>query len=211
MKAGHPDVPALLHDLIGSTAGSEDLERAVEGSRIRAGAEGNLHLAGAWTSVLADVRASGGDHDEAERLAREALVVARGEGCLSCEALALTALGVAVDPVDEGGRAALFREALEHVAPTGDSQTVIWVLDTLAGTVAGVGEYEHAARLFGGADGMRAKLDRPFDLPGASGVRDRGRALAEEALGTVRLAELTDQGRHMPYADMIAFALGEAG
>lgn len=94
-----------------------------------------------------------------------------------------------------------------HVAPTGDSQTVTWVLGALAGTVAEAGEYEYAARLLGGAEDLRAKLDRHFDLPRASGVRDRRRALTKEAFGTVRLAELTDEGRRMPYADVITFAL----
>lgn len=91
---------------------------------------------------------------------------------------------------------AALRDAVAAADGVGDRSAVADAIDALATGLVDGGEYERAARLLGGAEGLR----------GRSGAA-RAHALVEEALGTVRLAELTADGRRLPYAVLLALAL----
>jgi hypothetical protein len=91
---------------------------------------------------------------------------------------------------------AALRSAVTLADGDGDRSAVADALDALASGLVEAGDYERAARLLGGAEGLRGD-------PGAP----RAHAVVEEALGTVRLAELTADGRRLPYAVLLALAL----
>ena len=78
----------------------------------------------------------------------------------------------------------------------GDRPALADALDALASALAEAGDYERAARLLGGARAVRGRA--------AAG---RTHALVEEALGTVRMTELTTEGGRLPYPDLLALAL----
>ncbi|MEY2475028.1 MAG: hypothetical protein QOG87_343 [Actinomycetota bacterium] len=79
-----------------------------------------------------------------------------------------------------------------------DMPALVAALEAVAADVAADGDYEKAACILGATDGLRG------DAPSSAG---RTLALIEEAIGTVRLAELTAEGRHMARADIVALAL----
>ena len=89
------------------------------------------------------------------------------------------------------------RNAVVVADGDGDQAAVADAIDQLAEALAEAGDYDRAARLLGGATALRGS-------PGAP----RGHAVVEEALGTVRMAELTADGRRLPYAVLLALAVG---
>jgi hypothetical protein len=80
-----------------------------------------------------------------------------------------------------------------------DVPALVVALEAVAADLAGDGDYEKAACVLGGTDRLRG------DAPSGAG---RTLALIEEAIGTVRLAELTAEGRHLERADVVALVLG---
>ncbi len=80
-----------------------------------------------------------------------------------------------------------------------DVPVLVAALEAVAADLADDGNYEKAACILGGTDALRG------DAPSGAG---RTLALIEEAIGTVRLAELTAEGRHLSRTDVIALALG---
>jgi hypothetical protein len=97
------------------------------------------------------------------------------------------------------------REAVSDADASRDRSGVAAALDPLVAGLAEAGRYEQAARLAGAAEALHDEL-------GATPVgqaREHGLAIAEEALGTVRLAELREEGRHLSYEEVVALAAEE--
>jgi hypothetical protein len=92
------------------------------------------------------------------------------------------------------------REAVAAADRGGDDTALVAALEALAADLAADGDYERAACILGGTDGLRA---------GTASGAGRTLALIEEALGTVRLAELIAEGRRLTRTDVIALALAE--
>jgi hypothetical protein len=88
------------------------------------------------------------------------------------------------------------RTAVAAAHRSGEPVALADAIDALADALADAGEYEKAACLLGGAEALRG-------APGAA----RAHAVVEEALGTVRLAELTAAGARLPYQDLVDLAL----
>lgn len=89
------------------------------------------------------------------------------------------------------------REAVAAADRADDMPALIASLEAVAAALADDGDYERAACILGGTDGLRE---------GAATSADRTRALIEEAIGTVRLAELTSEGQRLSRADVVALA-----
>jgi hypothetical protein len=89
------------------------------------------------------------------------------------------------------------REAVADADRGDDVPGLVAALEAAAADLAAADEYERAACILGGTDGFRG------DIPSGAG---RTLALIEEALGTVRLAELIDDGRRLTRADVVALA-----
>jgi hypothetical protein len=89
------------------------------------------------------------------------------------------------------------RDAVRAADAAGDVPALITALEARAAALVEAGDYERAACILGGTDRLRG------DGAGA----DRTRALLEEALGTVRLAELTADGRRLDRTEVVALAL----
>ena len=90
------------------------------------------------------------------------------------------------------------REAVAAADRGDDVPALVAAHEAVAADLAAEGEYERAACLLGGTVGLRV------DEPSGAG---RTMALIEEALGTVRLAELIADGRRLARADVVALAL----
>ena len=80
----------------------------------------------------------------------------------------------------------------------GDVAALVAALEARATELAGDGDYERAACILAGTEQLRG--DAPSDV-------GRTLALIEEAIGTVRLAELTAEGRKLTRADVVAMAV----
>jgi hypothetical protein len=112
-----------------------------------------------------------------------------------------------VAPAEQPDRTAVHREALAAADRAGKVAAVIDATEALADALADEGAYDKAALLLGGAEAMRG--DRGPRAGGTSAlVGDRARAVVEEALGEVRLAERLAEGRRLSYAAVVALALG---
>ena len=88
------------------------------------------------------------------------------------------------------------RQAVADAERADDVAALVVALEAVAAELAADGKYERAACILGGTD----------ELGGASGT-GRTLALIEEALGTVRLAELIAEGRRLTRADVVALAI----
>lgn len=75
---------------------------------------------------------------------------------------------------------------------------LVAALEDRAAALAADGDYERAACILAATNEFRG------DTPSGAG---RTLALIEEALGTVRLAELTMEGRKLSRADVVAMAV----
>ncbi|MEY2567881.1 MAG: hypothetical protein QOE35_2410 [Actinomycetota bacterium] len=112
-----------------------------------------------------------------------------------------------VAPAEQPDRTAVHREALAAADRAGKVAAVIDATEALADALADEGAYDRAAVLLGGAEAMRA--DTGTGEGGTAPlVGDRARAVAEEALGEVRLAERLAEGRRLSYAEVVALAVG---
>jgi hypothetical protein len=90
----------------------------------------------------------------------------------------------------------------------GDVGRVVSRGEELVGALADAGDYEKAARMAGAVASLREGAQL-FELPEQAALRDRGLAMAEEALGTVRLAELLGEGRQLSADELVSLALEE--
>ena len=89
------------------------------------------------------------------------------------------------------------REAVAAADRDGDVPALVAALEARAAHLVGEGDYETAACILGGTDGLRG------DMPPGAG---RTLAIIEEGIGTVRLAELRAEGRRLTRADVVAIA-----
>jgi hypothetical protein len=90
------------------------------------------------------------------------------------------------------------REAITAADGAGDVPALVAALEARATELADDGDYEKAACILAATERLRG------DAPTGAG---RTLALIEEALGTVRLAELTAEGRRLTRADVVALAV----
>ena len=90
------------------------------------------------------------------------------------------------------------REAVAAADDADDLPALVAALEARAAALADDGDYERAACVLGGTDGLRG---------GTSSGAGRTLALVEEAIGTVRLAELITDGRRLSRADVVALAV----
>jgi hypothetical protein len=89
------------------------------------------------------------------------------------------------------------REEVTVADRVGDLPALVAALEARAAILADEGDYETAACILAGTDQLRG------NVPSGAG---RTLALIEEAIGTVRLAELTAEGRRLTRADVVAMA-----
>ena len=101
-------------------------------------------------------------------------------------------------PAEQPDRTAVHRDAVAAADRDADVAAVADAVEALADVLADEGIYDRAAVLLGGAQALRDD-DRPRD--------ERALAVAEEALGEVRLAERLAEGRRLSYAEVVSLAL----
>jgi hypothetical protein len=89
------------------------------------------------------------------------------------------------------------REAVEAADRADDTAALVAALELQAAALASDGDYDRAACILAGAE----------VLGPVGPASDRTRAIVEEAIGTVRLTELTSEGRHLSRVDLVALAL----
>jgi hypothetical protein len=89
-------------------------------------------------------------------------------------------------------------EAITAAERADDVPALISALEALAAALADQGDYERAACILGGIEALRS-------APPAEPVRTW--AVVEEALGTVRLAQIIADGRRLERPDLIRLAL----
>lgn len=89
-------------------------------------------------------------------------------------------------------------EAVAAAERADDVPALIIALEALAAALADGGDYERAACILGGIEALR---------DGAPSEPARTWAVVEEALGTVRLAEITAEGRRLERAELVRLAL----
>jgi hypothetical protein len=97
------------------------------------------------------------------------------------------------------------REAVSDADASRDRTGVAAALDPLVAGLAEAGQYDRAARLAGAAEALHDDIG----VTPVGSDREHGLAIAEEALGSVRLAELIDEGRHLAYEEVVALAAEE--
>jgi tetratricopeptide (TPR) repeat protein len=148
-----------------------------------------------------------GDWPEAERLYEESLALYRQLGNNWGIALSLGNLGEVALAKGEWERAAqLYRESLTLMQATGSQWYMALSLVWMAGAVLGQGQAGRAARLLGAGEALLNMVHGrlpPLDRR----VYERNKAAIRDALGERNFAEALAEGRAMPAAQAIAYAL----
>ena len=136
-----------------------------------------------------------GDLARAESALGECLRLARELGDTIHTAAALCALGeVALERGDGALADSLLRESLTLYVHLADERACAECLHALGGAAAASGDAATAARLWGAADALRARLGSAL-VPGELAVDARYGALVAKELGEAGLSVLREEGR----------------
>lgn len=178
-------------------------------SASRARALGNTALEGVALSVLAQAAMGEGDFKRAIDLLDQAGPLLRAPG-------ALMELSVHLDiramipqlQRDYAQTARLLRESLALSWQLRDTGSMVFALEGLAGAMAGLGQAETAARLFGAAEALRETMGAYGRTSGsAHELYEQNVGLARAQLDPAALERAWQQGRAMPLAEVVALAL----
>jgi non-specific serine/threonine protein kinase len=160
--------------------------------------------------IQALIRLANGDLAGARAAAAEALVLAQQLDYPWARQFALQALGeVTRAEGDAAGSGLLLRQALAVLNERGSRWDAVRALEELAGVAVDLGRHARAARLFGGADRLRARVGEAVP-PGIAQARERDVAKAGRRLGPDRYRELHDAGAALSDRELIAEALADA-
>lgn len=111
---------------------------------------------------------------------------------------------------DYASAVARFRDSLKHHHKLGAKWGIATMLDALAFAESSRGAHVLGARLWGGADRLRADLDAPLPREQHE-ERDRDVASARSGLGdSAAFDAAREEGRSMPLNRMLELALGES-
>jgi non-specific serine/threonine protein kinase len=146
-----------------------------------------------------------GDYQRAEALLAESLSTLPRNVDASTIAEVLTDVGVVALEQGKDDRA---QQAFAESLVTATTWTLGTVLEGLAGVAVAHGHPERAARLFGAAAALRARMGTPR-LPANERLYQRHATLTQQALGEERLTMIWEEGRVMTREAAIALALGE--
>jgi hypothetical protein len=150
-----------------------------------------------------------GDYPRAEALLAESLSTLRPRQSAGATAIAevLTDVGVVALEQGQDERA---EQAFAESLVTTTTWTLGTVLEGLAGVAVAHRHPERAARLFGAAAALRARMGTPI-LPANERLYQRHVTLTQQALGEERLRMLWEEGQVMTRDEAVAYGLeGEA-
>jgi tetratricopeptide (TPR) repeat protein len=151
-----------------------------------------------------------GDYGAARALFEESLAIFRELGSKQGIAWLINGLGMtAHGQGDSGAARAFFEESLAIFREQGNKRGIVVGLEGLAAVAVAQGEPEHAARLFGSAEGLREAIGAGMP-PAERAEHDRSVAAARTALGQEAFAAAWAEGRAMPLDEAVALALEEA-
>jgi predicted ATPase/DNA-binding CsgD family transcriptional regulator len=160
--------------------------------------------------IQALVRLANSDLHGARTAASESLELAQRIDYQWAQQFALQALGEITraegDPVGSGR---LLRQALAVLNERGTRWDAVRAMEVMAGVAVDQGRFTRAARLFGGADRLRARVGEAVP-PGVAEGRERDAAKARRRLGIERYGALHAAGAALSDRELIAEALGDA-
>jgi non-specific serine/threonine protein kinase len=157
-------------------------------------------------TCLGDIAVAQGDPAEAETLGEEALAIWRDRGDAWGMAWGLMQLGRAARARGDDARAiALFRQSLASNARLGDKEIIIRAVAELAAIACGRGQFDLAARLYGGVAALRETLGAPL-APAEWARYERALAATRSELAEGVFHEAWDAGRALPLERIIAEA-----
>lgn len=158
--------------------------------------------------IQALVRLANDDLPGARAAAVESLERARRIDYHWAQQFALQALGeVTRAEGDAAGSGRLLRQALAVLNERGSRWDAVRAMEVLAGVAVDQGRHARAARLFGGADRLRARVGEAVP-PGVAQGRERDVARARRRLGADRYRALHAAGAALSDGELIAEALG---
>jgi DNA-binding CsgD family transcriptional regulator/tetratricopeptide (TPR) repeat protein len=163
-----------------------------------------------WALInLGSAALYGGNPGRAEALLEEGLATARRAGYREGVAWCLGQLGASARRYgDHAGAESLLREALGVHRELGDRWRVASAIENLAETAQARGMPERAARLFGAAEALRARLCAPVP-PAERTDHDHGLREARADLGGERFEGAMAVGRAMRLEDAVALGMRE--
>jgi tetratricopeptide (TPR) repeat protein len=141
--------------------------------------------------------------DDAVPLLEESVAVARAAEAKVFLSNALVNLGWAYAGLGDLDTAALaLRESLEQATASDNRESTARVLEALAAVTLAAGNPDHAALLFGAAEGVRRSIGAA--VWGADrGSHERTREALRVQLGEVAAAERTATGERLPLAEVL--------
>jgi tetratricopeptide (TPR) repeat protein len=150
-----------------------------------------------------------GDCGTARALFEESLAIFRELGNKRAISASMNRLGmVAHDQGDYGAARALLTESLAISWEVGHRGGLVRDLEGLAAVAVAQAQFERAARLFGGLDGLREAIGQPR-APVARSDYERSVTAARARLGEETFAAAWEEGRAMSLQEAVALALDE--
>jgi non-specific serine/threonine protein kinase len=152
-----------------------------------------------------------GEPERAAELVESVLPTCRASGDHWTTSLALFMLGIEACRVGDCDRSAeLQRESIHLRLPLDDRYNLGLNFEALAWAATGRGEMEPAARLFGASFGLLEAVGTPLIGPQyLNALHERYEAQAMAQLGRDRFERIREEGRRMPFRQVVALALGE--
>lgn len=193
-----------------SMAGQREFDRAID--IFDTGLTAARHTDEEWLIAtllngLGEVARSQGDYEQARRLLTSSRELGESCGHKWLVTHVLDNLGHLAHAQQDFGRAmTLYEQSLQASLDIDDQRGVAMCLEKLGGLAAALADAERAARLLGAAEILRERKNAPVEGMDRQDYESFV-AAARNGLDDLRFRSAWEEGRQMPLADAVAYAL----